>query len=126
MSSDVVFCCKSVVAVEGSSYATAELSTLSWNQQNVDCECLSVHAVSDMGAMVVVVVSSYIMMAEPDHVFIKPLPNLASELMPAAFPFFYIEPKKNEAVLRKFYPEEKGPITNIDPIGNSPVIIQKV
>ncbi|CAK9218283.1 unnamed protein product [Sphagnum jensenii] len=67
----------------------------------------------------------YIMMAEPDHVFIKPLPNLASELMPAAFPFFYIEPKKNEAVLRKFYPEEKGPITNIDPIGNSPVIIQK-
>jgi hypothetical protein len=29
-------------------------------------------------------------------------------------------------VLRKFYPEEKGPITNIDPIGNSPVIIQKV
>jgi hypothetical protein len=50
------FCCKSLVVVEGSSYATAELSNLSWNQQNVDFECLSVHAVSDMGAMVVVVV----------------------------------------------------------------------
>ena len=69
---------------------------------------------------------SYIMMAEPDHVFIKPLPNLATEDMPAAFAFFYITPKENEEVLRKFYPKELGPITNIDPIGNSPVIIKKV
>lgn len=69
---------------------------------------------------------SYIMMAEPDHVFIKPLPNLATEDMPAAFPFFYIVPKNNEDVLRKFYPKDMGPITNIDPIGNSPVIIKKV
>jgi len=29
-------------------------------------------------------------------------------------------------VLRKYYPEEKGPITDIDPIGNSPVIVGKV
>ncbi|XBJ25293.1 hypothetical protein VPH35_002985 [Triticum aestivum] len=41
----------------------------------------------------------YILMAEPDHIFVKPLPNLAHE--------------------------EKGPVSNIDPIGNSPVIIQK-
>lgn len=67
----------------------------------------------------------YILMAEPDHIFVKPLPNLAHGEEPAAFPFFYIKPTDNEKILRKFFPEEKGPVSNIDPIGNSPVIIQK-
>ncbi|MCL7043340.1 hypothetical protein MKW94_023332 [Papaver nudicaule] len=67
----------------------------------------------------------YILMAEPDHIFVKPLPNLANEKYPVAFPFFYIKPAENEKNLRKFYPEEKGPVTDIDPIGNSPVIIKK-
>ncbi|RZS00729.1 hypothetical protein BHM03_00030483, partial [Ensete ventricosum] len=44
----------------------------------------------------------------------------------AAFPFFYIEPKKFESVLRKYYPEDRGQIADIDPIGNSPVIIEKL
>ena len=35
-------------------------------------------------------------MAEPDHVFVRPMPNLAAKFMPAAYPFFYIEPKKYE------------------------------
>lgn len=65
-------------------------------------------------------------MSEPDHIIVKPIPNLSKDGLGAAFPFFYIEPKKYESVLRKFFPEEKGPITNIDPIGNSPVIIGKV
>lgn len=65
-------------------------------------------------------------MAEPDHIFVNPLPNLARGEHPAGFPFFYIKPAENEKVMRKFYPMEKGPITNIDPIGNSPVIISKV
>lgn len=65
-------------------------------------------------------------MAEPDHIFVNPLPNLSHEGYPAAFPFFYIKPADNEKIIRKFYPEEKGPVTNIDPIGNSPVIIKKV
>ncbi|XP_009788649.1 hydroxyproline O-arabinosyltransferase 1 [Nicotiana tabacum] len=67
----------------------------------------------------------YILMAEPDHVIVKPIPNLSMDGLGAAFPFFYIEPKKYESVLRKFYPEEQGPITDIDPIGNSPVIVGK-
>ncbi|XP_011627210.1 hydroxyproline O-arabinosyltransferase 3 isoform X2 [Amborella trichopoda] len=67
----------------------------------------------------------YIMMAEPDHIFTKPLPNLAKGEYPAAFSFFYIKPAENEKIIRKFYPEEKGAITNVDPIGNSPVIILK-
>lgn len=65
-------------------------------------------------------------MAEPDHVIVKPIPNLSKDGLGAAFPFFYIEPKKYESTLRKFFPEDKGPITNIDPIGNSPVIVGKV
>lgn len=67
----------------------------------------------------------YILMAEPDHIFVKPLPNLSRGDYPAAFSFFYIKPSENEKILRKFYPEDKGPVTNIDPIGNSPVIIKK-
>ncbi|OEL19062.1 hypothetical protein BAE44_0019918 [Dichanthelium oligosanthes] len=67
----------------------------------------------------------YILMAEPDHIIVKPIPNLSKDGRAAAFPFFYIEPEKNEKVLRKFFPEDKGPITQIDPIGNSPVIIEK-
>jgi hypothetical protein len=65
-------------------------------------------------------------MAEPDHVYIKPLPNLSRGGNPAAFPFFYITPAQHEKIVRKFYPEEKGPVSNVDPIGNSPVIIKKV
>ncbi|KAM7262525.1 hypothetical protein ACFE04_000208 [Oxalis oulophora] len=67
----------------------------------------------------------YVLMAEPDHIFVNPLPNLAYGGYPAAFPFFYIKPDKNEKIIRKFYPEELGPVTNVDPIGNSPVIIEK-
>lgn len=67
----------------------------------------------------------YILMAEPDHIIVKPIPNLSRDSRAAAFPFFYIEPKKYENVLRKFFPKDKGPITKIDPIGNSPVIIEK-
>ncbi|XP_048140525.1 hydroxyproline O-arabinosyltransferase 3-like isoform X3 [Rhodamnia argentea] len=67
----------------------------------------------------------YILMAEPDHIFVNPLPNLADGGYPAAFPFFYIKPAENENIIRKFFPEENGPVTNVDPIGNSPVIIKK-
>ncbi|CAN4119757.1 unnamed protein product [Withania somnifera] len=67
----------------------------------------------------------YILMAEPDHVFANPLPNLARGDHPAAFPFFYIKPSEHEKIIRKYYPEELGPVTHVDPIGNSPVIIKK-
>ncbi|KAJ0648785.1 putative glycosyltransferase HPAT/SRGT1 [Helianthus annuus] len=67
----------------------------------------------------------YIMMAEPDHIFINPLPNLARGIVPAGFPFNYILPSEYEEIIRKYFPKENGPITNVDPIGNSPVIIRK-
>ena len=64
-------------------------------------------------------------MGEPDHIFVKPLPNLAYGGNPTAFHFTYIKPVEYENVVRKFYPEDKGPISNVDPIGCSPVIISK-
>ncbi|KAG2240253.1 hypothetical protein Bca52824_090896 [Brassica carinata] len=67
----------------------------------------------------------YVLMAEPDHIFVNPLPNLAAGGSPAVFPFFYITPQKFENIVRKYYPVEMGPVTNIDPIGSSPVIISK-
>ncbi|KAK1422805.1 hypothetical protein QVD17_18093 [Tagetes erecta] len=67
----------------------------------------------------------YIFMAEPDHIFVNPLPNLASGIVPAGFGFDYILASKNEKIIRKYFPEENGPVTNVDPIGNSPVIIRK-
>ncbi|KAM0071641.1 putative glycosyltransferase HPAT/SRGT1 [Helianthus debilis subsp. tardiflorus] len=67
----------------------------------------------------------YILMAEPDHIFVNPLPNLARGEFPAGFPFSYIEPADNEKIIRKYFPKENGPVTNVDPIGNSPVIIRK-
>ncbi|KAM7502420.1 hypothetical protein LguiB_001324 [Lonicera macranthoides] len=72
-----------------------------------------------------IIEEEYVLMAEPDHIFVNPLPNLAHGDHPAAFPFFYIKPTENEKIMRKYYPEEMGPVTNIDPIGNSPVIIKK-
>lgn len=66
-------------------------------------------------------------MSEPDHLIVKPIPNLAKHATHgAAFPFFYIQPNKFESQLRKFFPHEMGSITKIDPIGNSPVIVGKV
>jgi hydroxyproline O-arabinosyltransferase len=65
-------------------------------------------------------------MAEPDHIIVKPIPNLSGDGRATAFRFFYIEPKKYETALHNFPPEYEGPITKIDPIGNSPVIIEKV
>lgn len=65
-------------------------------------------------------------MAEPDHLFLSPLPNLSHGDTPAAYPFFYIKPEEKEKIIRKYYPESMGPVTNVDPIGNSPVIIKKV
>ena len=36
----------------------------------------------------------YILMSEPDHLYLEPIPLLATEGFAAAFPFFYINPKE--------------------------------
>ncbi|KAI3780222.1 hypothetical protein L2E82_10193 [Cichorium intybus] len=67
----------------------------------------------------------YILMAKLDELFVNALPNLARGEYPAGFLLFYIKPDQNEKIISKYNPKEYGPVTNVDPIGNSPVIIRK-
>jgi hydroxyproline O-arabinosyltransferase len=67
-----------------------------------------------------------ILMVEPDHVILRPIPNMMKGGRPAAFPFFYIEPTKPEYVpiTRKFVgPKSRSELEKIAPIGNSPTFI---
>lgn len=44
----------------------------------------------------------YILMSEPDHLYLAPIPNLMNGDKPAAFPFFYISPKDHVELLKKY------------------------
>ncbi|KFM22371.1 hypothetical protein F751_0081 [Auxenochlorella protothecoides] len=73
-----------------------------------------------------VIPEKYVLMSEPDHVWLKPMPNLMTGTTPAAFPFFYIEPSKKEflPIVQKFV----GPISRVEaeeiaPIGNAPTFM---
>lgn len=66
------------------------------------------------------ITEKYVFMSEPDHIWLKPMPNFMVGQRPAAFPFFYIEPSKAEflPITQKF----TGPLTRkqaeqIAPIG---------
>lgn len=70
----------------------------------------------------------YILMSEPDHIFLQPIPNLMHGNHPAAFPFFYIEPTKPEylPIAAKFVTGgtlTKKQAETIAPIGNSPTFL---
>lgn len=69
----------------------------------------------------------YILMAEPDHLLLRPIPNLMHGDKPAAFPFFYINPYKFPNIVRKFIGSQatQAQIEAMDPIGNSPTFIRK-
>ena len=42
------------------------------------------------------ITEKYVLMGEPDHLWLKPMPNLMKGMHPAAFPFFYIEPARKD------------------------------
>jgi len=68
----------------------------------------------------------YILMAEPDHVYIKPVPNLMRGDVPAAFPFFYMTPWEKPEIVERFLPGiTREEMRKMDPIGSSPVFIHK-
>eukprot|EP00982_Pelagococcus_subviridis_P001000 8354-Pelagococcus_subviridis.AAC.1 len=70
----------------------------------------------------------YILMAEPDHLYLRPLDNLMNGRTPAAFPFFYIEPAKFPTLVRRFMGDvtiTDADLAAMDPIGSSPVFIHK-
>lgn len=60
----------------------------------------------------------YVLMSEPDHLFLRPPPLWATPTRPAAFPFFYIEPLApvNAEIIQK-YNELKRPLKAFAPIG---------
>lgn len=62
----------------------------------------------------------YVLMSEPDHVWIKPLSNIMLGERPIAFPFFYIEPWKDEYLpitTKHLGPLSKRQAEEIAPIG---------
>ena len=69
----------------------------------------------------------YVLMAEPDHLYLRPLANLMNGRTAAAFPFFYINPKGFPELIRRFAGEHltDQEIEDMDPIGSSPVFIHK-
>ena len=69
-------------------------------------------------------------MSEPDHIFLKALPNFVTDdFHGICFPFFYIDPKlpSNKPLIEKVLGREmkKEDLEKIDGTGNSPVIISK-
>ena len=59
-------------------------------------------------------------MSEPDHIWLKPMPNLMVGEKPASFPFFYIEPAKasNVPLVEKFTGKlTRAQVESIPPIG---------
>eukprot|EP00899_Mesostigma_viride_P024597 jgi/Mesvir1/5321/Mv25551-RA.1 len=73
----------------------------------------------------------YILMAEPDHIFMKPLPNLMVGDQPASFPFFYITPAEHPDLVRTLLSKHLNPplsnkeVAQLDPVGNSPTLLSK-
>ena len=69
----------------------------------------------------------YVLMSEPDHIFLLPLQNPMQNDNPAAFPFFYIEPSKKDFVpiTKTFIGKDKtrADCEKIAPIGSSPTFL---
>ena len=66
----------------------------------------------------------FVLMSEPDHLFVHPPPLLATKTKAAAFPFFYIAPNdpKFKPIVERFN-EARAPPEAFAPIGSSPVMI---
>jgi len=68
----------------------------------------------------------YVLISEPDHLYIRPLPNFMVGEKPATYPFWYIRPSENKGLIRSIL----GPIPDADfehihKIGSSPLILAK-
>ena len=66
-------------------------------------------------------VEDYVLIAETDHVMLRPIPNRATPEMPACFPFGYMNPTAPE--LRPIVERWAKDPSKVDPCGPSPVLI---
>lgn len=70
------------------------------------------------------VAEEYILLCETDHLFLKPLPNLASTDEAVGYPFHYMLPTRNPvtiALMRRFAGEEHH--AQVQQVGPSPVLM---
>lgn len=68
------------------------------------------------------ITSDYVLVLETDHVLMQPIPNLATETMPAAYDFGYMHAHVGQnRIIRKYWPE--GDASQLDPVGPSPLLI---
>lgn len=70
----------------------------------------------------------YVVMSEPDHIWLKPLPNMMLGHHPAAYPFFYIEPSTKEYFpivkrIMKMPNLTRALAEDIAPVGNAPTML---
>ena len=71
----------------------------------------------------------WLLMIETDYVWMKPLQAPPAEDKSAAslaFPFGYIDPQfpAIQGVMRKMYPVEKGPLSDVPGSGPAPVLMR--
>ena len=67
----------------------------------------------------------YVFISETDHIFMQPLPNLATPEQPVAFHFSYMQPNPDfEWIIKRACPSLKS-YKDVQPIGPSPMIIHK-
>ena len=82
----------------------------------------SVKQMIDSGALGTIR-EAYVYIAETDHVLMKPLPNMANETTPSAYPFGYMHPQFVQPIIERFSPGTSW--QSVQPIGPSPVIVAK-
>ena len=71
----------------------------------------------------------WLLIIETDYVWMKPLqaPSAEDSSKPSlAFPFSYINPTYPgiQEVMRKMYPADRGPLSNVPPSGPAPVMMR--
>ncbi|CAK0762398.1 hypothetical protein CVIRNUC_002953 [Coccomyxa viridis] len=67
---------------------------------------------------------AYVLMIEPDYIFMRPPPLFATPTQSAAYHFTYMLPNQNRDIIEPY--NEKGvPYDTILPIGNAPVMIHR-
>ena len=67
-------------------------------------------------------VAPYVLLLETDHVFMKPLPNLATPERPVAWDFGYMHAHRAQNfIIQKYWKE--GDASQLDPVGPSPCLI---
>ena len=112
----------------------AEVPTLRFRPAHVNCDVYCSFPVADRAPALVEWVRtedakrcSHVLLVETDYIFVR---GVSDALLPPpgralAFPFSYIIPSYPSVVpySQRYYPPEMGPLSDIPPTGNAPVLL---